>query len=244
MAYRLTTQRISASLRPALFTKPTLTLVTRSFSSTPSTAQASQPEEPRKKALSIIDALPGNSLLSKTGFLTVGTSLATYTVSKEIYVANEETIALVAFAGLVTLLYRIAREPYNEFAQGYINNMINIFREARQEHKGAVKTHIDQVAELKDIVDVTKNMFAMSKQMAEMEAKIFELKQEVNVAQEAKSVLDSWVRHETSLREREQRELAASVMQKARQELSKPEVQNQILEQCFADVEKLSTARA
>ncbi|KAJ1923318.1 atp4 subunit B of the stator stalk of mitochondrial F1F0 ATP synthase [Tieghemiomyces parasiticus] len=195
------------------------------LSTTPANREAvQQRESPEKKAQSLLDALPGNSLLTKTGYLTVGTSLATYLVSKEIYVLNEESVALIATVGLLAVLYRTAREPYTEFAEGYINNMINIFKEARKEHKAAVQSRIDQVAELKDVVDVTKNMFQMSKELAQMESQIFELKQRVAYAAEAKSVLDSWVRHEANIREREQKELATSVIEKSRQELMKPEV--------------------
>ncbi|KAJ1980455.1 atp4 subunit B of the stator stalk of mitochondrial F1F0 ATP synthase [Dimargaris xerosporica] len=245
MAQRLAVQRLPTAARALLTNAPRPALATRSFATSASSQDAvKQPEEPRAKALSLIDALPGNSLLTKTGYLTVGTSLATYLVSKEIFVVNEEAVVLVSFASLVTLLYRIAREPYSEFASGYINNMINIFKEARAEHKAAVQSRIDQVSQLKDVVDVTKNMFEMSKQMAHMEAAIFTHKQQAAQIQEVKNVLDSWVRHEASLREREQKDLANFVIQKARQELLKPDVQNQLLEQCIADVEKLSAKQA
>jgi F-type H+-transporting ATPase subunit b len=47
-----------------------------------------------------------------------------------------------------------------------------------------------------------------------LEAEAFELKQKVAAANEIKSVLDSWVRFEVSVREREQKSLAAEVIQK------------------------------
>ncbi|RKP35095.1 ATP synthase subunit 4 mitochondrial precursor [Dimargaris cristalligena] len=244
MAHKLATQRLAGSIRPLATSTPRVALAARTFSSSASNQNAVKVEEPEKKANSIIDALPGNSLLSKTGILTVGASAAAFLVSKEIYVINEETVALIATVGLLSVLYKIGREPYNEFAQGYIQNMVNIFNDARKEHRAAVQSRIDQVAELKDIVQVTKDMFQMSKDMAQMEAQIFELKQRVAFSAEAKSVLDSWVRHEANLREREQRELATSVIEQSRQELMKPEVQNQILEQCISEVEQLSAKRA
>ena len=86
------------------------------------------PVDPKQKALSIIDALPGNSLISKTGYITLGTGLATYVLSKEIYVLNEETLVLVAFAGMATLLYRGIKKPFNDWAAeenevGFISNV-------------------------------------------------------------------------------------------------------------------------
>ena len=65
------------------------------------------------------------------------------------------------------------------------------------------------------------------------------------MAAEAKQVLDSWVRYESQVKQREQRELADSVIAKIRKELSNPKVLQQILQQSVADVEStlLSTIR-
>lgn len=77
--------------------------------------------EPKKKAASIVDSLPGNSLVSKTGYVTLGAGLATFLISKEIYVFNEETLVLVAFGGLAGALFKYLREPYNSMADEHIN---------------------------------------------------------------------------------------------------------------------------
>ena len=61
------------------------------------------------------------------------------------------------------------------------------------------------------------------------------------VATEAKSVLDSWVRYEGQVKERQQRELAESVIGKIEKELENPKVLKQILDQSVADVESEST---
>lgn len=54
---------------------------------------------------------------------------------------------------------------------------------------------------------------------------------------EAKTVLDSWVRYEGQVKQREQRELAESVIAKVTKELENPKVLQQILQQSVADVE-------
>lgn len=72
---------------------------------------------------------------------------------------------------------------------------------------------------------------------AQLEAKAFELEQRTAFVQEAKSVLDSWVRYEGQVKQRQQKELAESVITKIRKELENPKVLQQILQQSVADVE-------
>jgi F-type H+-transporting ATPase subunit b len=52
-------------------------------------------------------------------------------------------------------------------------------------------------------------------------------------------VLDSWVRYEGQVKQRQQRELAESIIAKINKELENPKVLQQILNQSVADIEKL-----
>lgn len=195
--------------------------------------------EPSKRASSIIDSLPGNSLVSKTGILTAGAALTAIAVSKEIYVVNEETTVLAAFVGILAVIVQAGGGPYREWADGHINRMKDLLNSARADHTAAVQSRIDSVSELKDVVGVTKSLFAISKETAELEAKAFDLQQRVNFATEAKTVLDSWVRYEAGVRQREQKELAESVIAKIQKDIQSPKVQQQILQQSIAEVERL-----
>ncbi|KAI5283128.1 atp4 subunit B of the stator stalk of mitochondrial F1F0 ATP synthase, partial [Ascosphaera atra] len=78
----------------------------------------------------------------------------------------------------------------------------------------------------------------VSKQTAELEAKAYELEQRTAVAAEAKRVLDSWVAYEAQMKQREQAQLAETVISKITNELKNPKVLNQILQQSIADVER------
>ena len=73
-----------------------------------------------------------------------------------------------------------------------------------------------------------------------LEAQAFELEQRTALAHEAKTVLDSWVRFEGQVKQREQLELAESVRAKVAKELENPRVLQQILQQSVADVESKS----
>lgn len=75
---------------------------------------------PEARASSIIDSLPGNSLVSKTGWVTLGTGLTAVAISKEIYVANEETVILVGSLIFAVLVGRAITGPYKEWADSQI----------------------------------------------------------------------------------------------------------------------------
>jgi hypothetical protein len=75
---------------------------------------------------------------------------------------------------------------------------------------------------------------------AKLEAQAFELEQKTAIAHEAKTVLDSWVRYEGQVKQRQQRELAESIIAKIEKELENPKTLKQILDQSVADVESAS----
>ena len=52
-------------------------------------------------------------------------------------------------------------------------------------------------------------------------------------------MLDSWVRYEGQIKQKEQSELAESVMSKVAKELENPKVLQQILQQSITDVESM-----
>lgn len=78
---------------------------------------------------------------------------------------------------------------------------------------------------------------------AKLEAQAYELQQKTEVAAEIKAVLDSWVRYEGQVKQRQQRELAQSVIAKIEKELENPKVLKQILDQSVAEVERKLLSR-
>ncbi|KAJ2493607.1 atp4 subunit B of the stator stalk of mitochondrial F1F0 ATP synthase [Coemansia sp. RSA 2050] len=193
-----------------------------------------------QKANSIIDAFPGNSLVAKTGYFAGATGLTALLIAKEIYVINEETLLLVAFGSILTVLYRAIKEPFNNWAESHAQAVQDILNSARSEHKSAILTQIEAKSKLKDIVEYTKSLFGMSKQIAQMNAEAFEIQQRVALNTEIKSVLDSWVRYESSVRENEQRALAEKVMGNVRNQLASPKTQEDIIAQCLRDIQAIA----
>lgn len=71
-----------------------------------------------------------------------------------------------------------------------------------------------------------------------LEAEVFEKRQQVAMAAELKSVLDSWVRYEQQAKEAEQAQLAKSVIEKVLKSLSDEKAQKDILLSAVAEVER------
>ncbi|KAJ1800309.1 atp4 subunit B of the stator stalk of mitochondrial F1F0 ATP synthase, partial [Coemansia sp. RSA 2598] len=205
-------------------------------------AYSSNSERPpaEQKANSIIDAFPGSSLVAKTGYFAGATGLTALLISKEIYVVNEETILVVAFGSILAVLYKAIKEPYANWAESSLKAIEDLLTGARSEHKAAMLSQIEAKSKLKDIVAYTKSMFGMSKEIATMNAESFELQQKVALNAEIKSVLDSWVRYESSVRESEQKALAEKVIGNVRSQLTNAKTQDEIISQCLRDIQAIA----
>ncbi|KAI9347069.1 hypothetical protein BD770DRAFT_395840 [Pilaira anomala] len=237
MAFRLLTKGATAAVaRPAMISASRQAVRASAIRGFTTKTE----EEPKQKANSLLDSLPGNSIISKTGYVTAATGLSAFLISKEIYVVNEETLVLVSTGALLGLLVKYLREPFTNMANEHIDRIKNILVQAREDHKGAVQERIEEVGQMKDLVDVTKALFELSRETAQLEAEAFELKQQVAVASEVKTTLDSWVRHEANIRDREQKELAAYLIEKINKELQDPKIQQQILDQAVLDIQNVA----
>lgn len=197
------------------------------------------PEEPKNKANSILEALPGNNALSKTGILGTSAAAIVYAISNELYVVNDESILLGTFLTFTALFAKYLAPGYKGWADARVKKVQDILNASRTRHVDAVKQRINSVSELQNVQDITNVLFQVSKETVELEAKAFELKQKVELTREAKSVLDSWVRYEASVRQLQQRQLTESVIAKVQAELQNPKFQDKVLQQSISEVEQL-----
>ncbi|KDN43667.1 putative H+-transporting two-sector ATPase chain b precursor, mitochondrial [Tilletiaria anomala UBC 951] len=243
MAFRLAAQRSSSLSRVA---SPAARVLSARLAPAPAAASVrfySDKPSPEAKASSLLDALPGNSLISKTGWVTLGTGATALAVSNELYVANEETVIAVGFLVFATLVGRAVTGPYKEWADSQIEKIGGILNGARKEHTDAVQARIDSVSQQKDVVDITKSLYSIAKETAQTEKEVFELSQRTKIASEVKAVLDSWVRFEAQEREAEQRLLTEAVVRKVQDALNDDKMQKQILDNAIAEVEQLVKAK-
>ncbi|CAK3997489.1 ATP synthase subunit 4, mitochondrial [Lecanosticta acicola] len=245
MASRLAKSALGAArVRPTLPVRPALPAITTFATSQPRQQNNVPQKDPKSAASSILDALPGNSIASKTAILSAGAGLSVAAISNELYVVNEESIVALSLLTIYWAVYTYAGPMYKEWAQGQHDKIKGILNAAREDHTSAVKARINNVKDLSGVIDVTKDLFAVSKETAQLEAQAYELEQKTTLAHEAKSVLDSWVRYEGQVKARQQKELAESVIAKIEKQLQDPKVLDQILKQSVSDVERIVSQKS
>jgi F-type H+-transporting ATPase subunit b len=120
-------------------------------------------EDPKKKAQSILDSLPGNSLISKTAILSSGAGVAIYALSNEYYVVNEESVVAFCLLSVFWAIGKYGGPMYSEWADTQINKIRGILNAAREDHTAAVQSRIENVKKLGGVVDITKALFEVSK---------------------------------------------------------------------------------
>lgn len=102
-------------------------------------------------------------MVSKAAILSAGAGVSVAAISNELYVVNEESI--VAFS-LLTIFWAVAHyggPMYKQWAEGYTAKVKGILNAARDEHTSAVKQRIESVQDLGGVIDITKNLFEVSK---------------------------------------------------------------------------------
>lgn len=203
-------------------------------------------EDPKKKAESVLQAVPvsGSSPLTKAAVLSAGAGLSIAAISNELYVVNEESIVAISLLTIFWAVAKYAGPAWSDYANQQVEKISGILNSARADHTTAVKQRIESVQDLGGVIDITKTLFEVSKETAKLEAQAFELEQKTAIAAEAKAVLDSWVRYEGQVKQRQQRELAEAIIAKVEKELENPKTLKQILDQSVADVERIVAQKA
>lgn len=76
---------------------------------------------------------------------------------------NDESIVMVATFCVLWAVFKYGAPMYNEWADATIGKINGILNSARRGHTEAVKSRIDNVKQLGSVVEVTKNLFEVSK---------------------------------------------------------------------------------
>jgi F-type H+-transporting ATPase subunit b len=120
-------------------------------------------EDPKKKAQSIVDALPGSSLVSKTAILSAGAGVSVWAISNEFYVLNEESVVAFCLLSVFYGIFAYGGPMYKEWAENTSHRIKDILDTAKKGHAEAVKTRIEDVKPLSEVVEITKGLFEVSK---------------------------------------------------------------------------------
>ncbi|KAI8999262.1 hypothetical protein BC832DRAFT_571669 [Gaertneriomyces semiglobifer] len=206
-------------------------------------AQAPQRQDPQVAAESLIKLFPGENIAAKSGSVLVGASIAAYLISKEIYLIDAEVFEMACIFGAYYLWFSGAKDGAVEYFKDKRNTIKRVLEQARNDHKAVVEERIQHIGKMSDIVDVTSGLFEISKEIAKLEAEAYELKQKTVFTSQVKSVLDQWVRHEASVRESQQKQLADTVIARVKEALASEQTQNAILKESIKEIEQLA-ARA
>ncbi|KAJ3021133.1 atp4 subunit B of the stator stalk of mitochondrial F1F0 ATP synthase [Thoreauomyces humboldtii] len=198
--------------------------------------------EPKVAAESLIKLFPGANLAAKSGSVLVTASVAAFLISKEIYLVDAEVFEMACIFGAYYLWFSGGKDGAVEYFNDKKATIKRVLEQARNDHKAVVQERISHIGKMSDIVDVTNGLFEMSKEIARLEAEAYELKQKVNFTQQTKSVLDAWVRHEATVRESQQKDLATQVIKRVKDLLSNDKMQGEILKQSLSEIERLASA--
>lgn len=101
--------------------------------------------------------------MSKSAILSSAAGISVYAISNEYYVMNEETVVAFCLLAVWGGLIKYGGPAYKEWAEGQNEKIKNILNSARADHTEAVQTRIEGVKQMGGVVDITKNLFAVSK---------------------------------------------------------------------------------
>ena len=101
--------------------------------------------------------------MSKTAILSAGAGLSVFGISNEFIVINEETVVAFCLLSVFWAVGKYGGPMYKEWADGQVKKVKGILNAAREDHTTAVKQRIDSVKQLGSVIDVTKQLFEVSK---------------------------------------------------------------------------------
>lgn len=181
-----------------------------------------------------------SKVLPKTAYITLGTGAVALAISKEFYVVNEETMILASFLITCSVGYKYLKTPFKEFIQSEVSNVRQQMLSSRQNSKQKVLDRIQQCSPFLEIETATKDLYKMSRELTELEAKVFELRQKQVLCQETKLYLDNLVRNEAAIKAKEQKRLALLVKTELEQNLKDENFQKLLLNQSIEEIVKIS----
>jgi hypothetical protein len=101
--------------------------------------------------------------VSKAAIMSAGAGVSVAAISNELYVVNEETIVAFCLLTVMWGAFHYLGPSYVSWADSQRKKMGDLLNAARENHTSSVKERIGTVNELSGVVNVTKNLFEVSK---------------------------------------------------------------------------------
>jgi F-type H+-transporting ATPase subunit b len=86
-----------------------------------------------------------------------------WAISNELYVLNEESVVAFCLLSVFYGIFKYGGPMYNEWAAATTTRIKDILDTAKKGHAEAVKTRIEDVKPLSNVVEITKGLFEVSK---------------------------------------------------------------------------------
>lgn len=195
--------------------------------------------DPQKKAMEILNSLPNNKFISKTGFFLTSTAASLYAISNQFIVFHEESVLLFSFILFLCLFFKYIGPLFDNWANKEIKEMSEFMNGAKIKDIEKINERIN---ELKPVINgcvVTKQLFDLSRVVLQLESDSFELKQKIFLRNKAKHILDSWVSFENSKKQRQQELIAKNVVENIYKKIDNSKFRDQILSESLQKIDNL-----
>ena len=230
--------------------KPVGVLPTGRFYSSPATSPsqsstASQTETPlsppeaKSRAQAIIDLLPGNTNFAKTAYATIGTGLGAFLITKGIYIPNDETLVLIAFALTTRVLYNKLSGPLSEYLEQSIAELREKWLASSITEKEKLVKMIEELEGFRDHSAVTEAHYATLRENIQLQAELDAVLAKNQFLMSVKCKLDEAMRREAEKQAAERKAKAETLIASLNAALKEPKMQEAILKKCLVDLEKM-----
>ena len=191
----------------------------------------------------LLDILPGKNIFSKTGIAASTAGAFTYLYQTGWYIPSEDTFALAGFALFARVFYMKFGQPISD----YLGNEVMQIRDALLKQKSSIEIEAEKdltiLESFRDHADVTAALYDMKSENVKLEAEVARMLETVQFLQGIKTKLNEMVSKEKQRQEAARKAQNEAIMNELYQLLSKPEVQDRILQQCLSDLERLPINR-
>lgn len=187
----------------------------------------------------LIDFFPGKSLLTKAAIAGSTAAVSGYLVHAGYYIPGEDTYAVAGFGVFARLFYMKLGRPISD----YLGNEVWAERqelEAKFEGcRRAAREDITLLESFRDNFDVNQALFDMKMENIRLEAQVAEMRERVQFMSGIKGKLQELVAQERQRQAAEKKEFDEAVKRELLIMLSKPDVQQRIMEQSLKNLESL-----
>jgi F-type H+-transporting ATPase subunit b len=202
-------------------------------------SQSQTQPQTQSKLRALINLIPGESAIGKLGYTAVGGGLATFLISQELYIPNDETLVLVAFALATRALYTRLSGPLSAYLDTSIGEIRAKWLASSISEKDSLAERLADMQLFRDAPAVAAAHFATCQENLTMQAELDSLLATQKFIQAVQFKLDDAVRKEREKAAQERRARVEALVVGVQEALKDPKVQDAILKKCLVDLERM-----